>query len=130
MRAQLKVFIFRWLLNSLGLWIALRLFGGMGVQFSGEQTLATFLLAGLVFSIVNTVLKPMVIILSLPAILLTLGLFMLVVNGFMVWLSINLIPGIQINFTTAIVAGLVMSLVNYVVSGLVEIRNKPQGLQT
>ncbi len=127
MRAQLKVFIFRWLLNSFGLWIALRLVGGLGVSFTGEETFITFLLAGLVFSLVNTLLKPIVIILSLPAILLTLGLFMLVVNGFMVWLSVNLIPGIEITFLSAIVAGLIMSLVNYVVSGLVETRNKPQG---
>lgn len=129
MRRQFSIFLFRWLLNSLGLWIAVRLLGSFGMQQTGEETIATFLLAGLVFSLVNTVLKPIVIILSLPAILLTLGLFILVVNGLMVWLSISLVPGIDMNFTSAIFAGIIMSLVNYIVTGLVELNNPRKGMQ-
>jgi len=57
-----------------------------------------FLVAGLVFSLVNAVLKPIVTILSLPAILLTLGLFTIIVNGVMVYISLKLTPGITMTF--------------------------------
>lgn len=123
MKRQFGSFVFRWILNSLGLWIAVRLLGSFGAELTGEETAVTFLLAGFVFSLVNAILKPIVIILSLPAILVTLGLFILVVNGFMVWLSVNLVPGIDMTFGASIVAGIIMSLVNYVVTGLVDLRN-------
>ena len=60
---------------------------------------------GLIFSVVNSVLKPIVTILALPAILLTLGLFTLIVNGFMVYISLALAPGISMTFAHSIIAG-------------------------
>ena len=76
----------------------------------------TFLLAGFIFSIVNGVVRPVVIILSLPAILLTLGLFTIIVNGLMVYVSLMLTPGLSMTFWNSILAGIVLSLVNYIVS--------------
>jgi putative membrane protein len=67
-------------------------------------------------------LKPILIVLSLPAILLTLGLFTFLVNGFLVWLAANLIPGFSISFWAAVLAGMIVSLVNYVLTGLLELR--------
>lgn len=125
MRKQFAIFLLRWLLNSFGLWLAARLLGGQ-VDIS-EATTYTFLLAGLVLSIANTLLRPIVIILSLPAILLTLGLFMLVVNGLMVYLAFNLVPNIHIGFFGAIIAGMIISLINYVISGIIELRDQPKG---
>lgn len=122
MRRQFKTFLLRWALNSIGLWIAVRLLGGLGAQQLSEQTLLTFLLAGLVFSLVNALIRPIVLILSLPAILLTLGIFMLVVNGLMVYITGLLVPGIEIPFVAAIVASVIMSLINYVITGLLDIR--------
>ncbi len=120
MRRQFAIFIIRWLLNSFGLWIAVRLLG------SGEpvddSSVSIFLLAGLIFSILNSLLKPIVVILSLPAILLTLGLFMLVVNGFMVWLALGVAPGLHLTFTSSIFAGMLLSLINYIVSSAQELR--------
>lgn len=118
MSKQLQLFLVRWLLNSLGLWIAVRLVGDLGAELTSEKVFWTFATAGLVFSVANTVLKPLVVILSLPAILLTLGLFYLVVNGFMVWVTLKLVPGIEMPFYPAILAGIIMSLVNYVITGL------------
>ena len=74
------------------------------------------MMAGLIFSLVNSTLKPIVTILALPAILLTLGLFTLVVNGFMVYISLALAPGISMTFAHSIVAGIILSLVNYIIS--------------
>lgn len=73
------------------------------------------MMAGLIFSLVNSTLKPIVTILALPAILLTLGLFTLVVNGLMVYVSLALAPGISMTFAHSIVAGIILSLVNYII---------------
>lgn len=118
MRQQLLGFIIRWLLNSLGLWLAVKLFG-TGYTETPEGVVV-FLFAGFIFSLVNAMLRPIVIILSLPALLVTLGLFMLIVNGFMVYVSIKLAPGVNMTFFNSILTGIVMSLVNYIVSNVID----------
>ena len=121
MKRQFLAFLLRWILNSFGLWVAVRIFG---TGYSGAQIdagVAAFFVAGLIFSAVNAVLKPIVIILSLPAILVTLGFFTIIVNGFMVWVSLNLAPGLQMTFWNSVLTGLVLSLVNYIVSSLLEL---------
>ncbi len=120
MKRQFFVFIFRWLLNSFGLWIAVRLLG-TGYNHAEVGSLHVFLFAGFIFSIVNAVLKPIITILSLPAILLTLGLFTIVVNGLMVYIAVGLSPGIAMTFEHSILTGLVLSLVNYIVSNVLEL---------
>ncbi len=119
MRRQFAIFLLRWLLNSFGLWIAVRL---LGTGYSDAQVdggTAVFLLAGLIFSVINTVLRPIIIILSLPAILLTLGLFILVVNGILVYISLKLAPGLQMTFVNSILTGMVLSLINYIVTSVI-----------
>ena len=118
MRRQFGIFLVRLVLNAFGLWVALRLLGTGHDMYQLSTSIGPFLLAGLIFSIVNAIVRPIVVILSLPAILLTLGLFTVVVNGFMVYISLLLVPGLHITFWHAILAGLVMSLVNYIVSSL------------
>lgn len=121
MRRQFAVFLIRWLLNSFGLWLAVRLLGTGYTDADVNASLSLFLLAGLVFSVINSVLKPIVVILSLPAILLTLGLFILVVNGIMVYISLKLVPGLQMTFVNSILTGMILSLINYIVSSVLEI---------
>lgn len=122
MRRQFFVFLIRWLLNSIGLWIAVRLFGTGYENADVTAGIWGFLLAGLIFSIINSVLKPIIVIFSLPAILLTLGLFVLVVNGLMVYISLSLAPGISMSFFNSILTGMLLSLVNYIVSAALELR--------
>lgn len=124
MQRQFAIFLVRWLLNSFGLWVAVRLLGTGYTDAQINAGFGAFLIAGLIFSLVNTLLRPVVIILSLPAILLTLGLFILVVNGIMVWISLRLAPGgLQMTFVNSILTGMVLSLINYIVSSLIEINN-------
>ncbi|HMQ95660.1 MAG TPA: phage holin family protein [Candidatus Saccharibacteria bacterium] len=118
MKSQLQQFAFRWLLNSLGLWLAVRLFGTGYAET--PESLLTFLLVGLVLSIVNSLLKPLIIILALPALLLTLGVFMLIINGFLVYITFKIAPGVEMTFWHSVIAGVVISLVNYTVSSFVE----------
>ena len=121
MKRQFVTFVIRWILNSFGLWIAVRI---LGTGFSDAQVDAgawVFLLAGLIFSLINAVLRPAVIIVSLPAILLTLGLFTFIVNGLMVYISLKLTPGLTMTFWHSILTGLLLSLINYIVSSALEI---------
>lgn len=119
MKKQFGFFLLRWLANSLALWIAIRILS-TGDFASSSAGLTTFLFAGAVLSLVNAVLRPIIIILSLPAILLTLGLFMLVVNGIIVGIAIALVPNIYITPIGAILTGIIVSLANYVISGIME----------
>lgn len=85
---------------------------------SVPMSIATFLLAGLIFSAVNAVIKPIITLLSLPFVLVTMGLFTLIINGFMVWLTIAISPNIHMSFSWAIVSSLILSLVNYLLNNL------------
>ncbi len=100
----------------------------MAVQLFGYDTLnsipmsvATFLLAGLVFSAINAIVKPVVTALSLPFVLVTMGLFTLVINGLMIWLTIAMLPNIHMSFGWAIVSSLILSLLNYLLNNLTPI---------
>lgn len=124
MKQQILAFLLRWLLNSFGLWVAVRVFG---TGYSDSELTAgfwVFLLAGLIFSVINSVLKPIIVILSLPAILVTLGLFTIIVNGLMVYVSLKLAPGLNMTFLHSILTGMVLSLLNYIVSTAIEVRRE------
>lgn len=122
MKKQFSLFILRWILNSIGLWVAVRIFGTGYSDVELTASTWVFLTAGLIFSIINTVLRPIVIILSLPAILLTLGLFTIIVNGLMVYVSLLFVPDLRMTFWYAVLTGIVLSLVNYIVSSALELQ--------
>jgi putative membrane protein len=115
-------FLVRWLVSSLGLWIAAGLLRS-GVHY--DSNLWVIIIAGLILAVINAILRPAIVILSLPAILFTLGIFMLFINGFMVYLVSVLYPSLQISsFWVAILAGMIIGLVNYLVTAILEIRGK------
>lgn len=116
----LSRFIIRWAVSSFGLFIATGLLGsdnfGIGDNFTSQ-----ILIAGLVLSLVNMAIKPVLILLSLPAIILSLGLFMLVINGFAILVASWIDSAIYVrNFGIAIVVGLVLGLVNLLVTKVIE----------
>lgn len=127
MREQFLVFLVRWGLNSFGLWVAARLLGTGIDNVEVTAGFWGFILAGLIFSLINSIFKPLAVILSLPVILLTLGLFVLVVNGALVYISIRISPGIDMSFFNSILTGIILSLINYIVSAAVEIRSSKSG---
>lgn len=120
MRRPFARFLIRWLVSSLGLWIAAGLLTD-AISYNGD--IAVIIIAGLILAIINVFIRPIVVILSLPAILFTLGLFMIVVNGFMVFLASKLYTPLHVtNFWAAILAGMVIGLVNYLVTAILEDR--------
>jgi putative membrane protein len=111
-------FFIRWFVCSLGLWIAA---GLLGDKISYDSRLAVIIIAGLILALVNGIIKPVVILLSLPAILFSLGLFMIVINGLMVLIVSWLYPSLEVtNFVAAMLAGMIIGLVNYLVNTILE----------
>ena len=113
-------FLLRWFVCSLGLWIAA---GLLADRISYQNELKVIVVAGLILAVINAVIRPLLVILSLPAILLTLGLFMVVVNGFMVFLVSKLYTPLHVeDFWAAMLAGIIIGLVNYLVTAILEMR--------
>lgn len=109
-RATGPRFLARLLMNALGLWVAARLSRNIDYQ----DSLAVIAIAALIFSVINAVLRPIMIILALPAIVLSLGLFMLVINGLVVWLVGAIYPAFEVRtFGAAVLAAIIVWLVNY-----------------
>jgi putative membrane protein len=110
-------FVFRWLVCCLGLWIAAGLLGG---RLSYGGSLGVILIAGAILAIINIILKPILVIISLPAILVTLGLFMIIINGLTVFIASQLYPSLHFSsFWAAIVAGIIIGLVNFLVTAII-----------
>lgn len=108
---MLKRILFSWLVNIVGLWLSAQIFVG---NISYDERLGVLLIAALIFGIVNALIRPLVVLLSLPAIMLTLGLFMLLVNATMLYITSFLYPSFQVNkFSSAIGATIIVWLTNY-----------------
>jgi putative membrane protein len=125
MRQQIKKqnpwmkFLIRWFVCSLGLWIAAAILGSERLSVGGRW--GTWIAAGFVLALVNMLLRPLFVFLSLPALLLTLGFFMLVVNGFLILLASWIYNPLYVkNLGVAIVAGMILGLVNFLVTHIVE----------
>ena len=115
-------FLVRWLVCSLGLWIAA---GFVSSSITYDNKLHVVIIAGLVLAIINIIIKPILIIFSLPAILLTLGLFMIIINGLTVFIASKLYHPLHVtNFWAAVFAGMVIGLVNYLVTHILEDTHK------
>jgi putative membrane protein len=111
--------LIRWLVSVLGLYIASAILGSSHLSVGGNWH--TVITAGFVLALVNMILKPVLIFLSFPAIIISLGLFMLVVNGLVVLITSHLYAPLQVNgLGSAILAGIIIGLVNYLVSRILE----------
>ena len=118
MKQQFMQFLVRWGLNTAGIFTAA--FFLKGVSYQDDWII--LVVAALVLSIINALVKPFIVILSLPALLLTLGIFSIIINGLMVYLAHLLYPPFQVSsFGTAILAGLVVGLVNYIVTRVFDV---------
>jgi len=102
----LPLFLLRALVAAFGLWLAARLVPGIRIDGPGA-----LILAAVVLGLCNAVVKPVLLLLTLPATVLTLGLFLLVVNGVVLALVAWLVPGFAIaGFGAAVLGALVVSL--------------------
>jgi putative membrane protein len=113
-------FLIRTLVNAAALWVATRIVPG--VNYSGDWL--PFFGVAVVFGIVNAFIGPVAKILTFPLILVTLGIFALVVNGLMLWLTSSISEALGLGFRVhgfwaAFFGALVVSLVSTILSILV-----------
>jgi putative membrane protein len=87
----------RLLVNAAALWVAVRLVPG--ISFAGDEV--RLLLVALVFGVVNAVVRPVLVLLTLPVLILTLGLFTFVLNALMLWLTSALSGALGLGFHVA-----------------------------
>ena len=111
----MRGFLARLLITALGLWAAATIVSGFDVVGVGN-----LLIAALVLGLVNAVVRPIVFILTLPLTILTLGLFILVVNGISIALVAWLVPGVTVSGLWAATLGaLVVSATGWLASSFV-----------
>jgi putative membrane protein len=111
----LREFLAHWGVTALALWLTSFIFHG--ISFSSKKSL---LISALLLGFVNAVIRPVVIILTIPLTLVTFGLFLLVINAVMMLLDSALVPGFRISgFWTAFFASILVTLISIFVSMLI-----------
>lgn len=113
-------FLLRALVSALGLWLAATIVPGVHVPGAG-----TLLVAALLLGAVNAVVRPVLVILTLPITVITLGLFLLVINAAMLGLVALLLPGFRIEgFFAALLGSIIVSLVSWLASWFIGPRGR------
>lgn len=130
MRHAVRVgILIRVVVNAIALWIATLIVGGVDVTArTTAGDIGTLLLVGAIFGLVNAILKPIALLFSLPLVVLTLGLFVLVVNALLFWLIAAISDGLDLPFTVdgfwpAFWGALVVSVVSWLLSIVVKDRD-------
>jgi putative membrane protein len=103
-----------WLINAVALLALPYLMSSIQVD-----SFATALVAALVLGLINTFIRPLLVLLTLPATLLTLGLFIFVINGLLFWLVGSFVQGFHVGgFWSAVLGAIVYSIISWALSAL------------
>jgi putative membrane protein len=103
-----------WIINAIALFLVPYLLHSVYIQSIGTALIAAALLA-----LVNTLIKPILLVLTLPVTVLTLGLFIFIINGLMFWLVANLVGGFAVaGFWSAVAGALIYSIISWGLSSL------------
>lgn len=110
--------------NVLALWLASLALDGI----SYDGSVWVLVSAGVVLGVVNALVRPVVVLLALPAVILTLGVALLLVNALMLWLTGKIVPPFEVSgFWTTVGGALVVWAVNVVVTALVRREERNRG---
>lgn len=109
------VLLAKWVLSALSLYIVARILPGVTLSDFGSA-----LMASIIIGLVNTLVKPLFVLLTLPISIITLGLFLLFINAFMLMLAGSLTPGFKIDgFSTAFVGSILLSIVSAILHSFI-----------
>lgn len=116
MLAAMKI-VLRWILLAAALLLVAYLFpSGVSVTSFGSA-----MIAALVIGLFNTLLRPVLVLLTLPVTLITLGLFLFVINALMFWFAAQILDGFHVaGFTAALIGSLIYSLCSMVIDVAIE----------
>ena len=113
-------FLFRILINGAAILLAASLVSGVQVR-----SVTSAMVAGLVLALINTIVRPILVILTLPITLITLGLFIFVLNAFCLWLASVFVPGLTVHgFWAAFLGALIVSLVSWILTAFLSDRGR------
>lgn len=111
-------FLARWLISAISIYIIANMVNGVSVS-SFKATLV----AAAILGIVNTIIKPILVILTLPINILTLGLFTFIINGITLKITSNLVNGFDVkNIFAAVVGSVLISIVNMLLTSLAGVK--------
>jgi putative membrane protein len=103
-----------WLINTIALFVLPLILKSVQID-----SFTTALVAALVLGLINTLIRPILIFLTFPVTVLTLGLFILVVNGLMFWAASDLVQGFQVaGFSSAVLGALLYSVISWLLSAI------------
>lgn len=116
-KKQIFGFVLRWLTATFGMWLCITWFGQISnVGVSQLAGFGLFALAGLIFSVLNSIVKPFVKLMALPLAIITLGISTIVINTAMVALTIYFLPGVEMEFWGLVFTSAIMSVLNGLIS--------------
>ncbi len=108
--------IFKWLLSAAALLAVAHLYSGVQVT-----NFTSALIAAFVIGLLNTLLRPVLVVLTLPVTLVTLGLFLFVINALMFWAAASLLGGFHVTgFVAALIGSLIYSVMGMVIESALE----------
>jgi len=113
-------FLIRIAVYTLALWLATEIVPGIAVRST-----VTLVVAALVLGLINAIVRPVLLVLTLPLTLVTLGLFLFVLNALCLWLASAIVPGFEVRgFWPAFWGALIVSAVSWVVTGFLSDRGQ------
>lgn len=117
-KKQIFTFLLRWLVSSFGMYLCITWLGTISPDSAEtfSEPWMLFAVAGLIFSLVNSIVKPIVKLLALPLAIVTMGISTIIINTAMVVLTIYLLPGVEMDFWGAFISSAVMSVINAVLN--------------
>ena len=108
--------IVKWLLSAAALLAVAHFYSGVEVK-----TFTAALIAAVVIGLLNTFIRPVLVILTLPVTVLTLGLFMFIINALMFWAASGVLSGFHVQgFTAALIGSLIYSVMGIVIESALE----------
>ena len=106
----------KWLLSASALLLVAYIYSGVEVKTFGAA-----MLAALVIGLLNAVVRPLLVVLTLPVTVLTLGLFLFIINAVVFWLAAGVLDGLQVRgFTGALVGSLIYTVIGVVIESALE----------
>ncbi|HXE84321.1 MAG TPA: phage holin family protein [Gemmatimonadales bacterium] len=121
----MRGFVVRLLITALGLWVADQLLGGITITGTGALIISALLLG-----VVNAIIRPIILVLTLPLTVLTLGFFILIVNGISLAIAAWLVPGFQIaGLWSATLGAIIVGLTGWAASAFIGGSGKIERMQ-
>lgn len=114
---NLKKFFIQLLINAFGFFVATSVLNGQGIDMQGENSWLSFLILALIFGVINAVLRPILVVLGCPVLILTLGLGILLINTLLFFLTGLIGTRFGVGFTVdgfvpAFLGALIVSLIS------------------